>query len=349
MLIQTSPPEQTASYDAYLKQHPYGLLYYSSKYKNFLKQLLQCEEIYLLATENGVIKGILPLMYLESSEGRIYNSLPYYGSNGFVLADTPEAFDALAATYNNIVADPATASATVVENPFVDQTADAVTHNFTDQRIAQFTDIADFSDDEDPMQALINQIDNSAKRNIKKALREEINIEIDNTKLNFLQKTHQDNMRAIGGLPKSDEFFRLIPKHFTPGEDYNIYIAKKSDKAIAALLLFYFNQTVEYFTPAIQNEYRSSQPLALIIITAMVDAYQRGFKYWNWGGTWISQTGVYRFKRKWAAQEKTYHYYTQLNNKSLLNASPEHLVKTYPNFFVLPFSQLTQSGGSRGK
>ena len=41
--------------------------------------------------------------------------------------------------------------------------------------------------------------------------------------------------------------------------------------------LFYFNQTVEYFTPAIDSKYRSLQPLPLILITAMTDASIRKY------------------------------------------------------------------------
>ena len=72
----------------------------------------------------------------------------------------------------------------------------------------------------------------------------------------------------------------------------------------------------------------------------MTEAAKSGFKYWNWGGTWKTQTGVFRFKKKWAAFEQKYFYYTQLNDRSILNWSPDKIVKTFPNFFIIPFSQI---------
>ena len=109
---------------------------------------------------------------------------------------------------------------------------------------------------------------------------------------------------------------------------------------VAGLLVFYFNRTVEYFTPAVHADHRSTQALPLTVFTAMTDAARRGFRWWNWGGTWESQTGVYRFKRKWGAEDRHYYYHTQLNNTDFLRCTPSEILDAYPNFFVLPFSAL---------
>ena len=34
----------------------------------------------------------------------------------------------------------------------------------------------------------------------------------------------------------------------------------------------------------------------------MASAAKRGMTRWNWGGTWLSQDGVYRFKKGWAGR-----------------------------------------------
>ena len=138
----------------------------------------------------------------------------------------------------------------------------------------------------------------------------------------------------------------MVPRHFRPGQDYDLYVARREGAVIAGLLIFYFNRTVEYFTPAVAEEFRSTQPSALILITAMMDAGRRGFERWNWGGTGESQTGVYRFKKKWSAQERYYHYYTQLNDSSILDWSRGDIFSAFPNFFVVPFSALAAGGCS---
>ncbi len=141
--------------------------------------------------------------------------------------------------------------------------------------------------------------------------------------------------QPIGGNAKPLSVFRTLYEIFDPKEDYNVYVAQKSDEFTAGLLVFYYKEYCEYFTPVINQKYRSEQPLSLLIFTAMKEAYKRRVKYWNWGGTWPThQEGVYLFKKRWGADERTYNYYTKIFD-------PEALKKTvdlYPqscHFFYL--------------
>ncbi len=339
MKIELLSPALEDIYQDYLLSNPQSLFYYSIKYKRFLKELLGCEEQYLLALQDGEVKGVLPLMYYQQSDSRLYNSLPYYGSNGGILTTIPEAEKALVNVYNEVIRAANVLAATVVTNPLLLQKENNFLYNYTDSRIGQWTNIS-IAVEENIQQKLLDGIDGSARRNIKKALSSEIEVSIDHSAFPRLKELHQTNISSIGGSFKTEKFFSLVPKHFKPGEDYDLFVAKKDGLVIAALLLFYFNKTVEYFTPALQEEYRSLQAIPLIIITAMENAAQRGFKWWNWGGTWQSQEGVYRFKKKWGAIDKRYYYYTQVNDLSLLSRTPSDLLSLFPNFYVLPFSEL---------
>ena len=179
---------------------------------------------------------------------------------------------------------------------------------------------------------------------IRKASKLNIQVEIDTSQVDFLYKTHYENITSIGGKAKERKFFDLISKYFEKGKDYNIYIARLNNKKIAALLLFYYNKTVEYFTPAIVGEYRSYQPNSLIIYQAMIDAAKKGYKWWNWGGTWLTQDGVYRFKKKFGAVNKGYRYLIKINNNEIYDTNKEKLLKEYENFYVIPFDKLTVFG-----
>lgn len=337
MRSQILTSELVEAYDRFLLDRACSLFYHSSKYKDFLKSLMGCKEEYILAMEGTKIHGVLPLMYAQVEGGRIYNSLPYYGSNGGIIADSEEAYRELACAYNTIARRQTTITATLIGNPLLPQGASGITHNYLDLRIGQWTALSPA--DANP-EALMARINSSARRNVNKAMSQGFSVEIDCTQVDPLRQMHQDNMRAIGGRPKNDAFFASLARHFVQGQDYEIYVAKKDGVVIAALLLFYFNLTVEYFTPAVDLAYRTLQPLSLILITAMADAARRGFRWWNWGGTWGNQMGVYRFKRKWASLEQKYLYYTQLNDPSMLQWPRDRILSTFPNFFIVPFSAL---------
>jgi hypothetical protein len=333
MQIQKLTAILTQAYDQYLIRKQHSLFYYSSKYKDFLKTLLGCHDEYFVAMEADDICGVLPLMYTEVESGRVYNALPYYGSIGGILADNKEAYDALVGAYNDIACNTSTLSATMISNPLAEEKYKNIIHNFTDYRIGQVTTLSHKKE-------ILARIESSARRNVKKALREGVAVEMDHDQFGRLCEMHQESIRAVGGIPKSERFFNLVSKFFLPGDDFDVYIAKLDGIVIAGLLVFYFNKTVEYFTPATDEEYRSIQPLAAILSAAMTDAARRGFVWWNWGGTWESQAGVYRFKKKWAAEERKYFYYTQLNDDSLLSWTSEDILEAFPNFFVVPFSKL---------
>ncbi|MFA5165758.1 MAG: peptidoglycan bridge formation glycyltransferase FemA/FemB family protein [Candidatus Paceibacterota bacterium] len=320
-------------YSDFLLNAETSLFYHSIKYKEFIERLLNCQSHYLLACENDKILAALPLMSCEGKFGKVYNSLPYYGSNGGIVGSNVLACEALIKEYRTLAEN--CSSATIIENPLENYNYDSLPIDYQGQRIS-FINSLDFPEDD----YLLANIESSTRRNIKKAQSFGIKCEVDNSLMFYLQSTHYENMGRIGGIPKNPEFFQNISKYFCAGEDYNIYAAKKGGEIVAALLLFYFNGTVEYFVPVITKEFREMQPLALIIYQAMLDSAKQGFRRWNWGGTWLSQEGVYRFKKKWGGKEGRYRYLTKINNQDILKAKKEEISLEYPNFFVVPYDKL---------
>ncbi len=279
-------------------------------------------------------------MALDGRRGRVINSLPYFGSNGGVLAGRGEATTLLVDRYNELARETGVLSSTVVGNPLHDSEYESYAHTVTDERIGQLTRLEGLAD----FDQLFGRVESSAKRNIARAQRLEVAVEIDNGAMGILQGLHQAAMLEMGGTAKQDAFFELVPQLFRPGDEYNVYVALYEGEIVAALLLFYFGRTVEYYTPASAIAGRESQATSLVLATAMIDAARRGFSWWNWGGTWRSQTGVYRFKRKWGAEDRAYTYYTQVNNPTIYDDSAEKILSTYPGFFVVPFKDLRESG-----
>ena len=92
--INLLQPGDEAEYDAALKTDAHSLLYGSIKYRDLLRQVTNCEDLYLIAKNRGEIVGILPVFLKRNSKyGDILNSLPFYGSNGGVMC-RPDSGDA---------------------------------------------------------------------------------------------------------------------------------------------------------------------------------------------------------------------------------------------------------------
>lgn len=326
-------------YEAFLKHHKAALIYYSIKFKQFLEKQTKSESIIFLAIdENDNIQGILPLMVKTGPFGKVLNSLPYYGSNGGILANLKEAKDLLIDKYLEIANSGEYAAATIIENPLdKDYPYDKIISDETEFRIGQLTNIAgSFAD----LEELMVRFDSKTRNIIRKAIKSEVIVKIDNDQFDFLRNTHLKNMELIGGLAKELIFFDNVQKYFTSGVDYNLYVARIDNVLVAATLVFYYGKVVEYYTPVIVKEFRSFQPLSYIIAKAMFDASTNGYQWWNWGGTWASQDGVHNFKSKWGTEEKKYSYHIFVFNKELYNCTKDDLLNQYSGFYVLPFSSL---------
>jgi lipid II:glycine glycyltransferase (peptidoglycan interpeptide bridge formation enzyme) len=269
--------------------------------------------------------------------GKIFNSLPFFGSNGGIITRSQLARSSLREQYRALTVDSSVAGATLIENPLDPMQEELVPYDMIDERIGQFTKLKNQTYGSETFPA---KIDGSARRNIRRAQKAGVSVRVDNDCASFLEKTHRENMNEISGTPKSSRFFEKLAQHFQAGTDYNIYVAEHNGRMISALLLLYFNRTVEYFVPVTVKEFRTLQPMAAILFQAMSDASKHGYANWNWGGTWLSQQGVWRFKQKWGAEDLPYRYLVKLNKREILNHKPGEILSSYPGFFVVPFKYL---------
>lgn len=332
--------------EAFVYRDPRTLVYASPRYIALVAAETKARPYWLTAKDASGLRAALPLLVKHGALGPVVNSLAFYGSNGGVIVPDGDrqawlavvrAFDAFGERIGAV-------ASTLITNPLVGDHAlyeAQLPHDLRDERIGQFTV---FPEDLQPT-SLMALFDDPRPRNIRKAQRNGLSVstsQSDET-IAFLHATHDQNIRSIGGLPKRLEFFQQIPE-WLPRTAWNIYLAELDGERVAALLLLYGNQTVEYFTPCVVEQHRSSQALPLLIYSAMTDAMVAGYRRWNWGGTWLTQDGVYAFKKKWGTRDIHYHYFTRLRTAELRYTTRDILLNEYAGFYVLPFSALVSAG-----
>lgn len=339
MRIEFLNPHLAERYEAFLMAHPESLLYQSWRYQSLLLDLLGCRQQSLIVLDShDNVLAALPLMAMDGSMGTVLNSLPFYGSNGALIGENQAARAELLVAYRKMVQAPGIAAATLIENPLAPGGADGLAHDLTDDRIGQLTPLPPAADHE---ATLMRSFHYKTRNMVRKAEKRGVEVVTDVSALPFLRAVHEENMREIGGPPKSRRFFEALPQYFRPGQDYRLYLALLEGEPVAAVLVFFYNRTAEYYMPVVRKENRDSQALSAAIFRAMCDAASEGYVWWNWGGTWLSQDGVYRFKSRWGTQDLPYRYFTIVRNSEILKASREELLAAYPGFFTVPFSALS--------
>ncbi len=323
------------NYNKFLLGNDNSLFYYSLTYRDFLCQTLGCSsEYYVVKDSFGDVQATLPLFIKDGVYGKVVNSLPFYGSHGGILSNKKEATEILTTFYNEYITNQSIVSATIISNLFYDNNT-LLTHNITDSRIGQITNISLPSADTSKEEFVMSKIDGNKRNEVRRAQKHGIQVFEENEAIDFVRAVHQEEMMKLNRSYKTNTFFENIPRFFKPKTDYKIFVARYNNEIIAAVLLFYFNKTVEYFTPVILNGFRIYQPMSLLLYHAMLDAINNGYEWFNWGGTWTSQQeGVYRFKKQMGAIDKPYIYYTQLNDDSLKDRNFEELKRCYPGFYL---------------
>jgi hypothetical protein len=355
--------EDLAVYSDFIKSFSYTSFNSSLKFFYFLSALFKganTTPYYLIAKDGDKIVGVLPAFLKRGKFGAVLNSLPWFGSSPGVIADSSEIANELIISFFKVAEWTNCLSATIIENPihdFVETRADKMVDY--DKVFGEYPEGIYFEDSRVGMITRLPSCNNEVELNVLEAVlmskfhaktRNQIRKSIDlcywkedysNDSFVFLEKTHQENMIAVNAPYKQKEF--SIIRTLKQGKDYKLFVSyeKKSDEPVAALLLKYFNRTVDYMVPATKEDCRESNPLHILIYQAMFDAAKRGYFYWNWGGSLVDgMEGVKHFKRRFGAKEILYHYHTKQFRPLPSFITTEMLLENYPYFFVIPFKDL---------
>jgi len=330
-----------------------GMFYHSSKFLRFLEFLLSdAKPIIIKYYEGNNLVGIIPtFLRFNKKYGNILNSLPFYGSHGSVVLandckNTKRVIkEILNYLKNEIVKTYDVAISTLITTPFETNISiykDILQPNFVDYRIGQIVRLP-YKHDEN---ALLQSFESRCRRAIRKAVKNDVKVEVmENWNQDVIEKfyeLHLEHMRQVKGLPKPLEFFNNLERFFKINKDFRIYYAIYNEEIIGVLLLFYYKNFVEYYVPVTDAKNRSVNPMNLIVFKAMLDAVKDGFRLWNFGGTWKSQTGVYMFKRSFGAKDYPYYYFVNVYQdiSDLLALTPSEIQKEYKWFYVVPFNVL---------
>ena len=348
LTVRTLEAGDEPAYEQFLAESPNASLYASIEFRSFLQAIVPGVPRYLVAVDRDRIVGALPLFVHEvSSAGTIFNSLPWYGSHGgcVLASNTDEAIRrALLAEYCRRITDADVLSSTLIllpsEQPMLSTYREVLRPAVEDVRIGQVTELPQAGGDLE--QRLHDGFERKTRNLVRKSLRQSFDCEVrdDDEAWRFLHLTHTENLAAIGGKAKPWAHFTALRERL-PRAWRRLYVAHHDGRPIAALLLLYYRATVEYITPVVDAAYRSRQALSFLIQRAMIDAAGDGRRFWNWGGTWTSQTTLFHFKQGFGARESNYAYLVNSRDGGRrLQALKTRLGELFPYYYVYPYDRL---------
>ncbi len=288
--------QDPALWDAYVETVPGAHNCQRWAWKQAVEETYRHQGYYWMATLDGAIQGVLPLVLIESRLfGRCLVSVPF-ATYGGVLASSQEAQQALLTAATELAGQ---LKARCVElrqgEPWGGGWVDG------SSKVAMMVPLA--TSLEDIWRSLSSRLRNKVRRAEKEGLRcywgaKEM--------VDDFYSVFAINMRNLG-TPVYPRAWFLNLCQFHPGSS-QILILRDGERPVAATFVTWFRGMVELPWIASLAEGRNKYATELLYWTALKWAVERGFRRLDFGRC-APGGGVHRFKQQWLCQEQRLHWY----------------------------------------
>ncbi len=338
-----------AEYKQLIDRSSDSMIYHRPEYISTIRAISQPCTLHLIgARRNGKLVASMALLEKAAAGITIINSLPYFGSHGDIIIADGEDRQEISRTVAHFLRQDsvfqAASAINIVAHPLrssIETVAADLSLAAWDERIGQISRLPDEREADAALAMLLAGCHQKTRNLVRKGLRQGFTINASDSAedWNAMIRHHRAGMERIGGRAKTTAEFDAIRANIPHDRMRQLFVARKNGKFAGALLNLYHKDWVEYFTPVAVEEFRSDQVLSALIAHAMVSACGAGLRYWNWGGTWTSQAGVYHFKKGWGAIDHRYRYYGIARDERITTAEPSELMQVFPFFYAKPFSR----------
>lgn len=293
------------AWDEYVLKHPDSTFYHQIGWKNVVEKSYGHKPYYLLAKENGEIKGILPIFFTKNMLfGKKMVSIPF-------------------APYGGVCADDI-----ITENALFNEAKKLTELNYAkylELRTPPFKEKINQSDESIQVTSILyldsnldviwKKIKRDKKRGINLAKTAQIEISRNTEKLDDFYNLYNQTMHNLGSPTHNLEFFKHVLGEFPNTTD--IIVAKKSGVIVGCIFLLFFKKNIISGWSASNRKYQKFHPNDLCYWEAIKHGCENKYNVFDFGRS-MPNSGVHNFKKSFGAQTKYLHYHYYLNNISII-------------------------------
>jgi len=284
--VSSEPPDWTD----YLASHEEATLLHDPRWGLLMREAYGNRPFYLTARREAEVVGILQLVLQKSLLfGTHLSSLPYFDASG-ILADDPEAADALLAEAASLRAE------TGAE--WVELRHTEALPGDMPRREDKVTLRLPLPDDPDTLWDALNpKVRNQVRKPEKEGLL--LHAEDDAT-LDEFHAVYVRNMRDLGSPPHSRRFFEIIRDHF--GDAARLFTVRQGKSPLAASFTLTDAKAMRVPWAASDWRFRKLGANMLLYWGMLKDGCERGAPCFDFGRS-TKDSGTHRFKAQWGAEE----------------------------------------------
>lgn len=298
-----------AEWDEYVLSSEATTVYHQIGWKHVIEKTFGHRSFYLMAMENGEIKGILPLFLIKS---RIFGSslvsLPFVDYGG-VVAERQEVAERLI-----------DAAVGIAQENKIDYLELRHIKRIEDERLLARTTKVSFilPLNRDP-EVLWNEVLHQNKRNKIRKANKYLSVYFGKSQEDILKcyKVICKGMRDLGAPTYPVQFIENIVNVFQNGAI--ILLTTLKDQVVGAKIALLFKDTMTFLLHYSLREFYKYAPNDLLYWAAIKYACENGYKFCDLGRCTVN-SGAFKFKQKSGAHKKQLYWQYYLNG---VNEIPE--------------------------
>jgi hypothetical protein len=333
--MQIANPLEMPGWDDLVASHPEGSFFHSSSWARILAESYGYRPLYFTETEKGSLKSLLPVMEIRSVLTGIRGvSLPF--------SDYAEPFAPDGESYLSLVADAVkygkrsgwkTLEIRGGEPPWKERinTAAFLCHRLN------------LSGTETELH---NGLRTNMKRNIARALKEGVAIEISSSRkaLEAYYRLHCVTRKKQGIPPQPLKFFRKIQEHLLQRDKGFIALATFRKEIVAGIVLFHHGRKAIYKYGASNAEGKQCRANNLVMWEAIRWYVRKGFREFCFGRTETAHNGLREYKLGYGSSEFEIPYYKySLSESRIISSTANGMASKTEKIFrkmPIPLSRL---------
>jgi serine/alanine adding enzyme len=289
--------EDEEAWDEYVLKHAGSTFYHQIGWKNVIIRTYGHKSFYMVAENFGDIKGILPLFFMKS---------PIFGNKLISVPFAPYG-GAIGESYEieNLLVEKAIEISKDLSADYMELRNNVSKDSKLINNTNYMTMVLKLEKDPELVwKGFNNKVRNAIRKSLNSGL------EIKEGGIDDFFSLYSRNMRDLGTPTHSREFFQNIISEFKGNS--NIMKVTQNGEALSAAILLYFKDTVISGWAASDRKYNNLNSNNLLYWNAIKTACEKEIKYFDFGRS-LANSGTYRFKKPWGAEEKQLQYMYHLN------------------------------------
>lgn len=306
MTLEIVNPLEIPNWDDLILATGNASVFHSSSWARVLHEAYGYKPVYFTSFENGRISSLMPFMEVRSwLTGKRGVSLPFTDFCDSV-ARTEEIF--------REAVDAARKHGREMGWKTLEWRGSGGCFGNRSPSSAYYTHTIDLADGQEKVFA---KFKSNIRRNINKAMREKVRLDIDDSPESIAQyyRLHCGTRKDHGLPPQPFSFFKKIFEHVIRGGRGFTVLAYLEDACIAGAIFFCFGNNAVYKFGASDKRHQHLRPNNLVMWEAIRECMRRGVQSLSLGRTETGNEGLLQFKRGWSPKEEKVHYHKYDLNK----------------------------------